>query len=602
MSAAPSFQPAVNATQRYSWRMTFVFWLLICAAFLARAYFMRDQAPLTAGNDDAMRLTVIRDWMAGQNWFDHTQYRINTPFGAQIHWSRLIDAPIAALILGFSALFPGLGETIAVIVWPLLLLLALLAVSSRLAVALVGAQGQLPGLALPVFSLSIMAEFAPGRIDHHSVQIILVLALVWTTIGALENPRMGLWAGLLAATSLAIGTGGIVMVAAAILAFGLMWAISAHRAPALRAFGLAFALGTLGHFVLFLPPSAYLAVHCDVLSIVYLLAALGVGATFSALPLLPIPQHSIALRLTAGVITGGLLAMLLVWRFPLCVGGPYAGLDPYLVSHWLNAVSEAKSAPEALGSMPGLVVSLLLPAVFAIAVVLWRIWRAPASHKSRWLVYGLFLLLAFVTLLFQIRGARLAAAMTVPAGAWAIVMARRAYLARQKPLRAGILVLAWLGFAGIPIAIAVNFLLPAATLGRSAAKLEQGAQCIMPAAFTALAALPPQRIMAPVDLGAPILLNTGHSVVGAPYHRNQQGLIDTFRFFNGPPEMARDILAKRGITLVATCAGLPEMAGLPDTVPGALIREFARGRTPGWLKEISPQGAVLRLFEVKLDR
>src|SRR5260370_41349134 len=48
--------------------------------------------------DDAMRLVEVRDLLAGQGWFDLTQYRLNPPDGVVMHWSRLIDLPLALLI------------------------------------------------------------------------------------------------------------------------------------------------------------------------------------------------------------------------------------------------------------------------------------------------------------------------------------------------------------------------------------------------------------------------------------------------------------------------------------------------------------------------
>ena len=48
--------------------------------------------------DDAMRLVEVRDLIAGQGWFDLTQYRLDPP-GLPMHWSRVIDAPLAAIIL-----------------------------------------------------------------------------------------------------------------------------------------------------------------------------------------------------------------------------------------------------------------------------------------------------------------------------------------------------------------------------------------------------------------------------------------------------------------------------------------------------------------------
>src|SRR5271156_7111737 len=47
--------------------------------------------------DDAMRLVEVRDLIGGQGWFDLFQYRLDPP-GTSMHWSRIIDGPLAALI------------------------------------------------------------------------------------------------------------------------------------------------------------------------------------------------------------------------------------------------------------------------------------------------------------------------------------------------------------------------------------------------------------------------------------------------------------------------------------------------------------------------
>ena len=55
--------------------------------------------------DDAMRLVQVRDLLAGQGWFDMVQHRLMPPEGASMHWSRLVDAPLAALIGQFHGAF-----------------------------------------------------------------------------------------------------------------------------------------------------------------------------------------------------------------------------------------------------------------------------------------------------------------------------------------------------------------------------------------------------------------------------------------------------------------------------------------------------------------
>src|SRR3546814_14207249 len=59
--------------------------------------------------DDNRRLMQVRGLLAGQGWYDLRQYRLNPPGGFDIHWSRLVDLPIAGLFLLFKP-FVGTGE------------------------------------------------------------------------------------------------------------------------------------------------------------------------------------------------------------------------------------------------------------------------------------------------------------------------------------------------------------------------------------------------------------------------------------------------------------------------------------------------------------
>ena len=79
--------------------------------------------------DDNMRIMQVRALLHGQGWYDLRDYRMNPPFGANIHWSRLVDLPIAGLILGLRPFLGGAGaERWAVAIAPMLPNLLLLTV------------------------------------------------------------------------------------------------------------------------------------------------------------------------------------------------------------------------------------------------------------------------------------------------------------------------------------------------------------------------------------------------------------------------------------------------------------------------------------------
>src|SRR6187431_1984928 len=105
------------------WVTMLAFVAIVAAAFAARTFINSGTAPLIADTDDAMRLVTARDLLGGQGWFDNVQHRMNTPYGAELHWSRLLDLPIAGLLLLFGPIVgPAAATTLAAYVWPLTLL------------------------------------------------------------------------------------------------------------------------------------------------------------------------------------------------------------------------------------------------------------------------------------------------------------------------------------------------------------------------------------------------------------------------------------------------------------------------------------------------
>src|SRR3569833_1230840 len=102
--------PFAREIERDWLTLTLVAWLAITAWFV----FSRWNAIhwLSLGDtDDNMRLMQVRALLAGQGWYDLTNYRLDPAMGGyNIHWSRLCDLPIAGLILVFK---PFIGTAAA---------------------------------------------------------------------------------------------------------------------------------------------------------------------------------------------------------------------------------------------------------------------------------------------------------------------------------------------------------------------------------------------------------------------------------------------------------------------------------------------------------
>src|SRR6185436_19823612 len=113
------------------WRpLVLLFWVAVAG------YMLFDRWAAIRGfslvdTDDNMRMMQVRALLEGQGWYDLRQYRLNPPTGADIHWSRLVDLPIAGLKLLLTPFMGGAtAEKAAAALAPLLpMLVAMTAIA-----------------------------------------------------------------------------------------------------------------------------------------------------------------------------------------------------------------------------------------------------------------------------------------------------------------------------------------------------------------------------------------------------------------------------------------------------------------------------------------
>ncbi|MFL6788656.1 MAG: AcrB/AcrD/AcrF family protein, partial [Sphingomicrobium sp.] len=260
------------------WRWMLVVAWLLYVLFIVSNRWGPIQAFALGDTDDNLRLAQVRAWLGGQGWYDLVQHRFDPAHGgANIHWSRLVDLPIAALKLIFTPIFDGrIAEQIAVAVAPMLPMLvamAALCVTVRrmidpiawpLAIALLACAGSTTGM------------WEPLRIDHHGWQLA---ALAWS-MASLTEPRRalgGVMMGVSTAFSLVIGLELLPYLAAAGAITVLMWIRDAAEARRLAAYGISLGGGCAFGFLVF-TSEANMAPLCDALTPVWLAAMLGAGA------------------------------------------------------------------------------------------------------------------------------------------------------------------------------------------------------------------------------------------------------------------------------------------------------------------------------------
>jgi hypothetical protein len=115
--------------------------------------------------------------------------------------------------------------------------------------------------------------------------------------------------------------------------------------------------------------------------------------------------------------------------------------------------------------------------------------------------------------------------------------------------------------------------------------------------------LPKGRVAAMVDQGPVILANTTHSVIAGPYHRNERGILDTYRLFTGAPESGARILHERGIDYLMTCKTSPDYAFyLKQSGTGSLLHLLDVRKDPPWLKRMDPPLVDQKVEVFRIDR
>ena len=308
-----------------------------------------------ADNDSTLRLVEVRDLIAGQGWFDLHQYRMGLDDGLLMHWSRLVDAPIAAIVLAVRAVTgsQAAGETAALIIWPLILFGIAIYLLLRIARPVGGEEAVFPALILGTATLYYGGAFGTGSLDHHNIQLVLMLATVFFLLRAGEKPRSAGLAGLCCVLMLAIGMETVPYVAAAGLAVAGWFLFKGDEAAgAAASFGAAFAAVSAAVFVATVPSAQWSSVYCDAYSAVQFVIGVIAGLGLWAVASLQALRTTLVRRACALVLLGACVGAVAAIYFPQCLADPYADLPLVLKSYWLEAVDEAQPLWRMLASDP----------------------------------------------------------------------------------------------------------------------------------------------------------------------------------------------------------------------------------------------------------
>ncbi|MDF2382996.1 hypothetical protein JMG10_16050 [Nostoc ellipsosporum NOK] len=549
---------------RYAWRDLGV--ALLLTVVLSAAWTLRDWHDLAAlrlpDTDDMARLQQIRDWLAGQSFGDLAQHRLGPEPGLEMHWSRLADLVPAAWIVLLTPWLGGHGAALAaVILWPASLFCAALALTGAVARRLDAPPATailLAALAYPATSL-----FLPGRIDHHGLQLVLILLLARALLGT-GSFRAGAGAALAVTASLIIGLETLPLLGVAGAALVLLWVVDGPGGrDRLLGFGFVLPIALAGAGILF-RTSGWSVPACDGFTGLSWRVAQCAAIAPMGLALFAVAgRRTLRSRAAAAGIAGVAVAGAVLLLAPQCLD-PYGEVDPLLARLWLAEVGEAQPL---FGAPPA---NAIAYAGLALVGLVASLAIARRRREAGWWVLAALQCTALAITLFQLRGAYAGAMLAAPALAVTIGAART-----RGPLA---LAAAWIAATGILYPIAATAIFPP----RAAA----GPSCTTPESLARLAGLPPGHLLAPLDLGAYALAATPHAVLAAPYHRNNRGNRAMYDFFLSQPAQSEAIARAWGIDYVAFCPDDLDRFAREARDPRSLAASLRAGSIPDWLVPI----------------
>jgi asparagine N-glycosylation enzyme membrane subunit Stt3 len=586
-------QPAV-ATGPHISILLLLIWLLWSAVMVA--FSVRQGGTPMVDPDDFMRMAEVRDWMAGQSWFDVTQYRINPPDGGSMHWSRLLDIPVAAMIALFRLFLPQpMAEHLTTIFLPLLLLGLLMLIMFRAVTLLAGNRiALLAAFLVPSYPL-IVRQFMPGRVDHHNWQIVMAAVAMLALFD--RNPRRG---ALIMAFALSLWMHISIEGLPYAVMFGVILALSylfpmaiSGKAEDVRLLpytgGLAVFSAAL--FVATQSSSKWIIAYCDAVSWP-LLAALAVVGTSLAIGHHGIKPQKTSIKILILSVAGLCGGALFIFASDSCALDPFGNLSPLVREYWHETISEGLP----IYKQHAAIVSLLLfvPMLAALGIVI--VWRNEQDEmrKKQWLTLAM-LIGAATILSFKVqRTAGVAELFSLPA------IAALTALFVRRTMESAYIFTRIFGTVSIVFALSpiTAFVAGEALFSETAeAKPKTHGNNDRQCDLAELNRLPPGLIFTTMAAGPEILYRTHHSVYASGYHRNSKIMGQLIATMVGPADQARALFDSAKIDYVMFCPSHFEAMSYIKAGKQNFASSLMSSTPPIWLDPVKEfEGSHMRVY------
>jgi hypothetical protein len=317
------------------WAM-FFYAVLSCLVYI-------DNGPFTGhiiGFDDQARMTQVLQWVNGGGWYDRLITRVNAPEGFQSIWARIVDIPIAFVIVIAEQFTDQKTAALAASVVVPMIELALMFLAARYFARPIAGKKEARLVVLFLMFTTVLnhkiytlAGFHLGEASHHAWYGILNVAM----FGAAARIVLGvagyapkIMLGGAIALLLAVGVEGLPMIAGVVAILSLLsWGFGTPHLA--RRGAEALGIGSLLSLLLLpmhAPPEQWLDVSFAQPSILGPLVT-AIAAAFLLLQSLIV--RNIKQRLVTGILLMSLamaVATALIVAFPDILAGGTASLSP----------------------------------------------------------------------------------------------------------------------------------------------------------------------------------------------------------------------------------------------------------------------------------
>ena len=526
-----------------------------------------------SGPDSFMRLVRVETFLDGAGldgagWYDSTIPRSNAPFGEVLHWTR----PFDLLIIGLSLpLVPFLGWKSGLF-WagslsaPLLGLFTAISVCWAVRPIMKNPLFILPAIAIMVQPV-VAAYSSLGRADHHTLFLLIFVLQIGFLLRALGNrydSESPLWAGLLCGFGLWLSVEFLLQYLVLASALGFAWLFDPRDRLKQN---MRFAASTAAMVTLAVlaenPPSQLFTLVFDRISSAHFYLAVLLLVFWLVLEALyrRLDFSTLTSRLLLAAVIALLLLVLLRLTVPGFFESPLGQVDPRIVPLWLNLVTEMGNLIPSDRETLGKLITYMGHGIIALPYLGYRIWREKEMEaRLPWAGLGLAALAFGVIAVLHVRFASFAEVIFIFALAGFIDSSFEAAEPIKNLFTRSLVRSLAIAFVFIGPVVAGQSIINGGLENFSKSKEEQAGikDCRVKSFadyFNSSKDWNAESVIVGfMDYGPQFLYYTDARVIGTPYHRNGNGIVDGYRILaSNDDSVSRQIAEARGADLIVLC-------------------------------------------------